>query len=246
LADSCPQCHAAVVPGMRTCQFCGARIEDGEPVAAEHQRSELPAEEPLPEQPEEAPVTAQMQQGEAPDAAAPPNPPGAATAAAAVKPPAQVRAASPGSAKKIKPSTIALIAVGLIGIAIVFLIAWRSLSAISGSGDSGQSTATSTGPVHASELGIDIYPEARALSDGDRSTSPDGSVVSQDFVSGDPMNKVVDFYRTRMTGYASIFADGSAIVVSITRAQESIRVIVSPAQSGGKTRISISRTVSKR
>jgi hypothetical protein len=61
------------------------------------------------------------------------------------------------------------------------------------------------------------------------------------------MNKVIDFYKVRMVGYASIYADGPGVVVSITRSPtDSIRVAISPAQSGGTTRIFISHTTSSK
>jgi len=47
-------------------------------------------------------------------------------------------------------------------------------------------------------------------------------------------------------GFPAIYASGDGVVVSISpRAQESILVTISPAQSGGTTRITISHTTTK-
>jgi hypothetical protein len=109
-----------------------------------------------------------------------------------------------------------------------------------------QPDAASSSSLSAGELGVDIYPGARALSDGDHINSSERSVVSQAFVTADQMNMVINFYKARMTGQTSIYASGDGVVVSISpRAQESILVTISPAQSGGKTKILISHTITK-
>lgn len=143
----------------------------------------------------------------------------------------------------------------LIGLVLVVSIA-RANFAFSFFGDSNHSPTVDTphpmdatppaSAASATDLGIDVYPGARALSDADRTTSSDGVRVSESFVSPATMTEVINFYKARMVGFASIYASGDGVVVSIKHdAQDSVLVAISPAQSGGKTKFSISHTTTK-
>jgi hypothetical protein len=161
-----------------------------------------------------------------------------------------------GSSSSSEPKKRALplalrIALPVVGIVCIFLLALelRTMFSIFGSGarlstDATPPPAESTPSVaSASDLGVDIYPGATALSSADHSTLMDNSVVSQSFVSSDEMPRVIDFYKTKMVGYASIYASGDGVVVSThPSAKESVLIAISPARSGGKTRFTITNT----
>jgi hypothetical protein len=172
----------------------------------------------------------------------------------AASPSAQKKATS--KSKKKKPTLLyaGKIVAGPIAVLFIFFVVSRVLFVLPIFGHNGNSPAAivpqpdvaSSSSLSTGELGVDIYPGAHALSDGDHFNSSERSVVSQAFVTSDSMNMVINFYKARMTGQTAIYASGDGVVVSISpRAQESILVTISPAQSGGTTRITISHTTTK-
>jgi hypothetical protein len=229
MPTSCPNCRAAIVSGMRTCQFCGAPLDSAEPAASVSRQAAPPLVQAAPEAPRPA------------------------VPATITQPPAQIQKRSNRSLPKPLLYGAAVV-IFLIVFVFILFFAFRSLNVFStpnsGTGSTASETqnprSPSSGPASASELGIDIYPGAREVDDPDRSSSSDGTVVSATFVSADPMSRVIDFYKARMVGSASIYASGNGVVVSISHnAQDSVEVGISPATSGGKTRISITHTTNK-
>jgi hypothetical protein len=215
-------------------------LAGAESAAVEIQRQETPLIEAAPSLPVPA--------SPPPTAAAPP-------ATAAVQP------AKADEKSNTQPKTRGLslairAGVALFGVVLIFLVVLylRSVVSIFGNNNgpsiapTAQSSASATpaaSPVIAG-LGVDIYPGATPLSSEDHSTLMDKSIVSQTFVSSDTMAPVIDFYKKRMVGRTSIFASGDSVVVSIgPTAQDSILVTISPAQTGGKTRIYISHSSQK-
>jgi hypothetical protein len=252
LAVQCPQCHAAVVPGMGTCQFCGTRVETVEPEAAGSLPAELSREvsvvEPLTPVPAQSVPAASVT---APDAPAPAAKPSLSAFSSSLD-------ASVSKFARKRPlffylGTAAVCV--LCGVMILSLILqMRSTFSISGNGaqssgpDASESAnfSSSSTSAGARELGIAVYPGARQVSGGEPETSADGVSVSATFVSGDEMAGVVDFYRTKMIGSTAIYASGTGMVVSIQpNAKESILVSISPATSGGKTSITITHKTAK-
>jgi hypothetical protein len=226
LAGSCPKCHAAVVPGMRSCQFCGAPVEYIEP-AAESPQTELSSAE------------------EAPNSAGNAGSRGASRTAGREKASDKKRSALFNMAK-IVAGPVAVIFVLFIASRMFFLFPmFGHSSGISLVGPSEQSSSASSS-LNSGELGVEIYPGARALSDADHSDSSASTIVSQTFLTDAPMDQVTNFYKAKMIGQTSIFANGDGMVVSISpNPQETILVTISPAQSGGRTRIAISHTTNK-
>lgn len=235
MAVSCPQCHAAVVPGMRTCQFCGTPVEYVAPEPAESPQAESPRDETAQDQPAAGPLPA------------------------AAMPVAQNSNRPKTAVKKGKPFSgvspvMALLAGGVILFVIFIAVRFLVIPRIFRGGNQSftltispsRNGGASSGSVNAGELGVDIYPGARALSDAEHRDTADGTVVSATFVSDESMDKVVEFYRTRMTGQTAIYASGSGVVVSISpNPQQSIIVSIAPGQGEGKTRISITNTTAK-
>ncbi|HEX4031938.1 MAG TPA: hypothetical protein VHX20_16345 [Terracidiphilus sp.] len=217
---------------MRSCQFCGAPVAYVEPSVAQMEPAATPREEAARDQLADSrllslalPLTQKDD-----------------SAKIEVK-------------KKRRPFIVAPVAGTLIVVGfIVFIgVGLRFFSQTFGNGNQSSintpqspSAAASSGDVNTAELGVDIYPGARELSAADRSNSADSSMVSATFISDDPTEKVIEFYKARMVGYTSIFASGDGVVVSISpSAQESVLVGISPAQAGGKTKISITNTTTK-
>jgi hypothetical protein len=217
---------------MRTCQFCGAPVAYVEPSVAQTEPAATQREEAARDRLASSRLLSQ------------PSPL-----------PQKEDSAKIGEKKKPRAFMVAPIAGTLIVVGFIVFIAMglRFFSQSFGNGSQSSISTTqspgaaaSSGDVNTSELGVDIYPGARELSDADRSSSADSSVVSATFVSDDPMDKVIEFYKARMVGYTSIFASGDGVVVSISpSAQESVLVAISPAQGRGKTKISITNTTTK-
>ncbi len=232
MAASCPKCGAAVVPGMRTCQFCSAPVEYIEPDPAEEQQADQPAGTPPPAPAFNRPVPAAF-----PDA---------------TLPRAQAQGAAKTAAKKggLSPALSIVVGVGA-GIVILFVIV-RILIILPifgggtltfGDGAPRSSASSSSGGASAGGLGVDIYPGAQTVSAANSRTTSDGSVTTATFVSADTTDQVIAFYKARMVGQTAIYASGNGVVVSLTPSlQESVQVAIDPAQSGGKTEIRITDT----
>lgn len=217
---------------MRTCQFCGATVEYVELAAAEEsQQVEPPSEE--------------VASGRGT----------AVEPAKAAMPRAQNGRSAKTSAKKKRgllsaPVVAGLVLGGFVLLVAVVLLHFSQQGQGNGSitiGTPQESNAAAiSGAASAGDLGVDVYPGARALSPEDHSDSSDKSVVSASFVSSAEMDQVINFYKTRMVGYTSIYASGDGVVVSTTPSpQETVLIAISPAQSGGKTKISITHTTTK-
>jgi hypothetical protein len=218
---------------MRTCQFCGMPVAYIEPSAAESELVKPPDEEAAPDQRASAPLSN----------AASPRAQKDTSAKIGVKKKRKLFAVTPFVGIFIFVDVVVFMGVGLHFFPKIF--GHGNQSSIIGRLQS-PSAAASSGDVSAAELGVDIYPGARELSAADRSDLADRSVVSATFVSYDSMDKVIAFYKARMVGQTSIYASGDGVAVSISpSAQVSVLVGISPAQSGGKTKISITCTTTK-
>ena len=229
---------------MRSCQFCGGPVEFTEPVA----------EESAPLAPPVSNVAAQT-----PFESAAPEPIASASLPAAPSPPASNGGdAQPGSVKERKApasktrglSCAVPAAIGLFAVLLLIFMGYRLLSSFTGSGFSPigngahpSSASQSSGSAAAADLGVDLYPGARPLSDPDRRDSSGSTVVSQSFVTDARMDLVIDFYKARMVGQTSIYASGNGVVVSISPSpQETVQVAIAPAPSAPGTRIAITHT----
>jgi hypothetical protein len=223
---------------MRTCQFCGKPqefVEDGGEQSA-------PAELPLPQAAPEPP------------ASEPPlTPPSAPSVAPTLAPGDGVSGAAPK--KRAFSPVVAVLAV-LMAMGFLLLVGWRVLLTLPGLNQSGPpslgdtappaSSATSSNPATAAGLGVDVYPGASPLTDVERSDATDNTVVFQSFVSSAKMDLVIDFYKTRMVGQATIYASGNGVEITFSpTTQESIQIAIAPGGSVGQTRIAISHTTVK-
>jgi hypothetical protein len=188
--------------------------------------------------------------------------PAAVTAAVAM--PAQQAVVPPksgSSALKIILIIVAvLVGLGILGAGAVGFTVWRIARAVhvSGSGPNSQVslnlpggaiTANTTENFSASDLGTDIYPGAQPGKGSMRMTMPSGSMVSAVFVTSDPKDQVVSFYKGKLGSDASVFDYASSASLSLNKGkQESIMVTItsSPAQYDGKTQIHIVHSTSNK
>jgi len=216
-----------VVAGLRACQFCGSAVDYVEPPAEEKPRDDVAAALAAPGEP-------------------------AQPAFAAPADPADAKAKKPGMGTVQKIALFYLAPMALV--AIIGFVALRSLIGTANFGGAIQFSnadkpadeagATSAPAAAATDLGMDIYPGARPLSSPDRNASTDGSSVSETFVSSDEMDRVINFYKTKMVGTATIYASGNGVVVAISPSdRESFTVSIAPAQSGGKTEFTITHSL---
>ena len=242
MAVYCAKCGSEVPPDKQFCGSCGTAVAAPTPAGGY------------------TPVAA-------PTPAATYTPIAAATPGAAYTPvatgvpvavPVQVVAApakSGGGALKIILIVLAIfVGLGILGAGAVGFMVWRVAHAIhtSANGNNasislpgGTITANSDEKYTASDLGTDIYPGAQSGKGSMRMTLPTGSVITAVYVTSDPKEQVVDYYKGKLGAEASVFDSGNSAVLSLQKGkQESIMVTVSTNQSQdeGKTRIAIMHT----
>jgi hypothetical protein len=256
---------------MRTCQFCGTRVEYVEPaadapvappVSGAHSVSSI--DSLLPDHAPQSP----FEEASSPSRASA-TPSSAASPFAPVNAGPQGPTAEPsvpegwkrkprnsdlekGQTKKRAFSWATPAVIFMVGAGLLLFVGYRLLAGyMNTNSSSGGITAQSgaapgSGSAAAGDLGVDIYPGARALSGAERRDSTDSTVVTQSFVSDAKKDLVIDFYKARMVGQTSIYASGDGVVVSINPTpQDTIQVAIAPATSGGLTRIAITRTTDK-
>jgi hypothetical protein len=257
---SCPRCGAAVGPGMRACQFCGAPVSIANPEAdlpaAETPSAEVPhTDAPQPDAPGIPWQT--VPASPAPETPAIPLPePSSAPPSPAAKPLPFRDAAAQTGLKKRLASVVAPIVVGLLTVAFMYFMIGRLFTTLNGPGSATPSLGNSSAPPASApsssggavtvNLGVDLYPGAQPLAAPDHVDSSDRTVVSQSFESSDKMDQVINFYKARMVGYTSIYASGNGVVVSINPApQDFVLVAIEPAPTAGRTRITITHTVTR-
>jgi hypothetical protein len=259
---------------MRTCQFCGKPLDFVEHDAEQGAPAELPPPQAAPEPPaSEPPLTTPLTPAPEPSLAtplAPASEPSLATPIAASSapdvapddaPPLAPEGAQAGGVSSVAPKqraftpVIAVLAV-LAAMGFLLFIGWRVLEALPGLNPpeppplgGTAPPASSAAPANAATaagLGVDVYPGASPLTDVERSDATDNTVVSQSFISSAKMDLVIDFYKTRMVGQATIYASGNGVVITFSPSvQESIQIAIAPGGSVGLTRIAISHTTVK-
>jgi hypothetical protein len=110
----------------------------------------------------------------------------------------------------------------------------------------GVMTADSGMKFTSSELGIDIYPGAEPAKSGNmRMNIAGSSVVSASFVTSDPKEKVVDFYKDKLGSNSSTMDFGESAILTMKKSdQDSVSVTISQQanQNEGKTQIHIQHT----
>jgi hypothetical protein len=187
----------------------------------------------------------------------------AATGGAA---PAQPSAAQPGAAPASSGSSAAkiilIIVAVIVGLGILGLVGsiftirhYVTHNIHTGPGGQvsintpgGTISANSSQTYTAAELGTDPYPGAQGTDGSVKMSSPSGSTVIGSFLTTDSKQQVLDFYKGKFGGSASVLDIGNgAMITQAVSKQESVQVtiMVSSAQDKdkGKTRITIMHNI---
>lgn len=217
MASFCTKCGTAVTGDNAFCTSCGAPV--GTAVAAP--ASVAP--------PSNAPVYA----------AAPPAAP----------------AKSGASALKVILIIIAVfIGLGILSVAGIMFGIWRVSRVVHLTQNGGGAVTVSTPGgtysagntnVTASDLGVDIYPGATQQQGAVRVTTPNGSAVTAAYITGDSMDKVVDFYKGKLGSGASVYQSDKSAVLSLASDNKKTSVMITvSAGNNGQTKVAIMHSTS--
>jgi len=181
----------------------------------------------------------------------------AGSAVVAPAPIAAPPANSGSSAVKVILIIVAIfVGLGILGAGAFGFMVWRIAHSVHVSGPGGQVTVNTSGGTitanssetfSASELGADIYPGAQPGEGSMRMTLPTGSMVTAVYVTSDPKDQVLAFYKTRLGSDASIIDTQDGAIITLPKGQqESVMVTITakPTENNGKTRIAIVHTKS--
>jgi hypothetical protein len=242
VASFCGKCGAEVSSDKQFCTVCGAPVAAYTPVAPAAYTPVVAPAQPVaaPAQPAAyTPVAASAQPAASAPQFAPPSKSG------------------PSALKIILIIVLVLVGLGILGAGAFGFMVWRIAHSIhvSGTGaNNGQVyvnvpgtsiTANTEETFTAADLGTDIYPGATSGKGSMRMNIAGTSMVSAVFVTPDPKDQVVSFYKNRFGTDASVFDSASSAMISVQKGkQESVMVTVtvSPEQYDGKTQIHITHT----
>ena len=143
---------------------------------------------------------------------------------------------------------LVVLAVGAIG-----YTAWRVSRAIRIDKNGGMTVNTksgtySTNPTDkftADELGTDVYPGAQVDKGGMRMTLPTGPVVAANFLTSDPKDKVIAFYKDKLGSGTTSMDIGTGAILQRTRGNHdalTVTIVQRDNQDNGKTQIHIMHT----
>jgi hypothetical protein len=106
----------------------------------------------------------------------------------------------------------------------------------------GPVSAVSNEKLTAADLGIAIYPGAEQSKGGARLNLGAGPMVTANFLTSDPKEKVIAFYKDQLGSGAETMVSGDGAFLMLTKAnKESVNITISQRASlfDGKTRITI-------
>ena len=143
----------------------------------------------------------------------------------------------------------------VIGVIIVTFGVWRMSRAIHANRNGGVTVSTptgtittgGTGAVSEADLGVAIYPGATRQEGGMQINSGSGSMVTVVYSTPDSLNKVIDFYKSKLGESSSVIQTGTGAVItsasqnSAGENNESM-VITLTSDPDGQTKIAIMRT----
>ncbi|HXC96440.1 MAG TPA: hypothetical protein VNU92_12120, partial [Edaphobacter sp.] len=101
---------------------------------------------------------------------------------------------------------------------------------------SGTITTGTSAAVSSADLGVDPYPGASHTNDGSMNMkTPTGSMVTSVFTSSDPVDKVVDFYKSKLGDQASIIQTGTGTMLTGgEKDKNSVMVTITPEDNHSK------------
>ena len=174
--------------------------------------------------------------------------------------PPQPAAPPPARSSTLK---IVLILLGVFAFLVVLAVgaigytAWRVSRAIRIDKNGGMTVNTGNGTISSSptdrftadELGTDVYPGAQVDKGGMRVTLPTGPVVAANFLTSDPKDKVVAFYKDRLGSGTTTMDIGTGAILQRTRNNQdavTVTIVQRDNQDGGKTQIHIMHTTNNK
>jgi len=136
---------------------------------------------------------------------------------------------------------LGVIVAGVIGIG-VYKIAKNAHKDSSGnvsiSTPGGSITAGQSANVSAADLGVDLYPGATTGEGSMNMKTPNGSMVTAVYLSPDPSDKIVGFYKEKLGDQASIVQTSNGTVLSAgEKDKDSIVITITPEGSSSKIAI---------
>lgn len=150
------------------------------------------------------------------------------------------------------------VGIGILGAGIVGYGIWRVSHAIHRAAHDGTITipganggslsVSSNQTFTASELGTDIYPGATATQGGMKMSTPSGSWITGVFLTSDPKDQVLNFYKAKFGSDSALMETNDAAIMTLKKSEkETVMVTISakPNEDNGKTKIVILHTVSK-
>ncbi len=229
MAEFCTSCGAPLGQGMQFCTSCGA-AKSAPPAPAAPARPAAPA----------------------------PRPPVSPTApSATLEPTAQAQAPKSSSpiVKIILIVLAVIVLIGMLSAASCVYFMYRARQRVrqferqvhttfpSRTGSSEMhpiSPAVPTPPGGpAVDTGIAVYPGATPFGGGSQASGPTGSIKTQEYTTGDSVDKVVDFYKDKLGPNTSVMqAEGKAVLNNQSEAG-AITVVAKPDSGDGKTHITI-------
>lgn len=108
----------------------------------------------------------------------------------------------------------------------------------------GSFTANDNQQFTESDLGIAIYPGATQGKGGLKMTIAGKTMITANYLTADPQDKVIAFYKDKAGPDATVMTTDSGGVISTTSGSDAVTVTVtqSPNENDGKTEIVIART----
>ena len=102
----------------------------------------------------------------------------------------------------------------------------------------GSITAGQSANVSAADLGVDLYPGATTGEGSMNMKTPNGSMVTAVYLSPDPSDKIVGFYKEKLGDQASIVQTSNGTVLSAgEKDKDSIVITITPEGSSSKIAI---------
>jgi hypothetical protein len=136
---------------------------------------------------------------------------------------------------------IGVIIAGVIGIGVYRLAKSArkdSSGNVSISTPGGTITAGQNANLTAADLGVDIYSGATASEGSMNMKTPNGSMVTAVYLSPDPVDKIVAFYKERLGGEASIVQTSNGTVLSAGEKDRN-NVVITITTEGNSSKIAI-------
>jgi hypothetical protein len=88
---------------------------------------------------------------------------------------------------------------------------------------------------------VAVYPGATASEGGGETSMGGGAIKVQQYVTSDSVDKVVSFYKDKLGPKALVQQSNNQALVQLAGSNGMISIVISPDESSGKTKISITR-----